>query len=420
MVQQRGDGGSVAGSAAAVIGLLDNRLEEVTARTQRVLMGAIAELGGDAQLLQLLRDNVTANIDTVFSAIRHSIPVEHVEAPTAALEYARRLAQRDVSANALVRAYRIGHQEVLKILLEEIRASELDPQRRLDAFDEILAVTFRYIDWITQQVLTTYQDEHDRWQQSRNRLQSAGIRAVLEGDEDIDIDAISSALRYPLRGTHLALVMWCEESGEDELAAMERFVHRYATAMGARGGALFVSADRLTGWAWIPVAPDHTAPVAPQEPDPADSALCVAAGRPLPGVAGFRRSHRQAQLVRDVMMAADRDPVGPITAAEPGLMLAALAGSDLDEARAWVAEMLGPLASAGAGDERLRDTLRVFLRAGSSFKAAAGELHLHFNSVKYRVARAIERRGRPITDDRLDVEVALLLCHWYGAAVLTS
>jgi hypothetical protein len=79
------------------------------------------------QLLQLLRDNVTANIDTVFSAIRHSIPVEHVKAPTAALEYARRLAQRDVSANALVRAYRIGHQEVLKILLEEIRASELDP-----------------------------------------------------------------------------------------------------------------------------------------------------------------------------------------------------------------------------------------------------------------------------------------------------
>lgn len=101
-------------------------------------------------------------------------------------------------------------------------------------------------------------------------------------------------------------------------------------------------------------------------------------------------------------------------------MLAGLAGGDLDEARVWVHEVLGPLASPGAGDERLRETLRVFLRAGSSFKASAGELHLHFNSVKYRVARAVERRGRPIADDRLDVEVALLLCHWYGAAVLTS
>ena len=68
----------------------------------------------------------------------------------------------------------------------------------------------------------------------------------------------------------------------------------------------------------------------------------------------------------------------------------------------------------------IRETLRVFLRAGSSFKAAAEELHLHSNSVKYRVHRAIERRGRPINDGRLDIEIALLLCHWYGNAVLTN
>ena len=92
-------------------------------------------------------------------------------------------------------------------------------------------------------------------------------------------------------------------------------------------------------------------------------------------------------------------------------------GSNLAAARVWVAEVLGPLASCTENDERLRETLRVFLRAGSSFKAAAEELHLHSNSVKYRVHRAIERRGRPISDGRLDVEVALLLCHWYGERV---
>jgi hypothetical protein len=36
------------------------------------------------------------------------------------------------------------------------------------------------------------------------------------------------------------------------------------------------------------------------------------------------------------------------------------------------------------------------------------------------VHRAIERRGRPINEDRLDVEIALLLCHWYDNAVLTT
>lgn len=416
MTPERRDDGSAAASVTAVISTLHSKVDEVTAQTQRVLMDEIADLRGDAQLVQLMRDNVAANIDTVFSAIRHGIPVEHVEAPTAALEYARRLAQRDVSANALVRAYRIGHQVVLNILLQEVRDSELDAQRQLDVFDEILGVTFRYIDWITQQVLGVYQNEYDRWQQSRNRMQAAGARGVLENDDEIDIDAASIALRYPLRRVHLALVLWCAESGDqDELTTMERYVHQCAAALDAHDGALFVSADRLTAWAWIPVDPEHSA----LPPVPDDSPLRVAAGRPLPGVAGFRRSHRQAQLARAVLIAAGSPSGRPVSAAEPGLLLAGLAGGDLGEARAWVAEVLGPLATAGAGEERLRETLRVFLRAGSSFKAAAGELHLHFNSVKYRVQRATARRGRPITDDRLDVEVALLLCHWFGAAVLT-
>jgi DNA-binding PucR family transcriptional regulator len=66
----------------------------------------------------------------------------------------------------------------------------------------------------------------------------------------------------------------------------------------------------------------------------------------------------------------------------------------------------------------MRETLREFLHNGSSFKATADELHLHVNSVKYRVQRALERRGKSIGDDRLDVEVALLLCHWFDTSVL--
>jgi DNA-binding PucR family transcriptional regulator len=85
-----------------------------------------------------------------------------------------------------------------------------------------------------------------------------------------------------------------------------------------------------------------------------------------------------------------------------------------------VGETLGDLAADNDNDARLRETLRVFLRTGSSYKAAAAELDLHFNSVKYRVGRAISRRGRPIAEDRLDVELALLLCHCYGSAVLLA
>jgi DNA-binding PucR family transcriptional regulator len=101
------------------------------------------------------------------------------------------------------------------------------------------------------------------------------------------------------------------------------------------------------------------------------------------------------------------------------LATAALLGaSDIADLRQWVADLLGPLADDTENDARLRETLRVFLRCGSSYKLAAEELDLHFNSVKYRIGRAVARRGRDIADDRLDVELALLVCQWYGAVVL--
>jgi DNA-binding PucR family transcriptional regulator len=90
----------------------------------------------------------------------------------------------------------------------------------------------------------------------------------------------------------------------------------------------------------------------------------------------------------------------------------------LASAREFIADVLGALSADTNNDARLRETLRVFLACGASYKQAADELTLHFNTVRYRVERAISRRGREIGADRLDVEVALLLCHWYGKAVL--
>lgn len=134
----------------------------------------------------------------------------------------------------------------------------------------------------------------------------------------------------------------------------------------------------------------------------------------------LRRSHGQAQRARDVVIAAGADPASVTAASDPGLSAAALLSGDLDESRQWVREVLGPLSSDTDSDARLRETLRVFLRSGASYKSAEDRLHMHSNSVKYRVRRATERRGRPVGDARLDVEIALLICQWFGRAVLLS
>jgi DNA-binding PucR family transcriptional regulator len=184
---------------------------------------------------------------------------------------------------------------------------------------------------------------------------------------------------------------------------------------------LFVAADRVTGWAWIPLPVDAAPNAVTQIRQFANAradAPWIAAGSPLRGVDGFRRSHQQALATRAVVIASGSHPPAVTAAGDPGLVVAARFCEDLNEAREWVGDVLGPLASATDSDERMRETLREFLHSGSSFKSTADELHLHVNSVKYRVQRAIERRGRPISDDRLDVEVALLLCHWFDTAVL--
>jgi hypothetical protein len=417
------DDGVIAKAAATIVSRLEDQVDDITRSTQELLVTEIAELRGDKLLLQLLRDTVSSNIDTFFSAIRHRISIEHIEPPAAALEYARRLAQREVSANALVRAYRLGHQAVLRIALEEIRVSELDPKLSLGVYELIAGISFGYIDRISQLVLGTYQDERDRWLGNRNTTRAARVRdLIVGGDVDIDVDAVIATIRYPLRRIHVAMVVWCRESDSgDELTPMERFVDKLAESIGACESPLFISIDNVTGWAWIPLPPNAAPSALGRIRAVADSttdAPWIAAGNPLPGIDGFRRSHQQALDARSVAIASGGNVPRFIAASDPGLAVAALVGNSLEAAATWVAEVLGPLSSPTESDERLRETLRVFLRTGSSNKAAAEELHLHTNSVKYRVHRAVERRGRPIGDDRLDVEVALMLCEWFGAAVL--
>jgi DNA-binding PucR family transcriptional regulator len=410
----------VAKGAAAIIGRLADRLGVLATSMQQLLIIEIPELREDAQLLQLLHDSIEANVETVFSAIRHDIAIDKVEPPTAALEHARRLAQRGESVNILVRAYRLAHKAVLDRVREEIQESRLDPQLSLDVFGQIAEVTFAYVDWISQQVVGTYQSERDQWLENRNSVRTLRVLEVLDSDE-IDVDAMSAQIRYPLSHIHLAVVLWGGGTADDSVVLMERFVRRLGESLGASTIPLLIPVDRMTGYAWIPLmaeAAHHAVGKVRSFASAHSDAPRIAVGDPLPHVDGFRRSHRQAQDAHRVAIMLGANAPRVTAAADPGLSMAALVGGDVKAAAMWVAQVLGPLASPTDNDARLRETLRVFLRAGSSFKAAADELHLHANTVKYRVHRAGERRGRPFTEDRLDVEVALTLCHWYGPNVL--
>jgi DNA-binding NarL/FixJ family response regulator len=401
---------------------LDERLPKLASAIQHSLEEEIPELRGDTLTIELLGASVEGNVGLLLHALRYEIPVERVEPPTAALEYARRLAQHGVPVNALVRAYRLGQRRMNELVFGEIRDTDIDPAARVGVLESITATFFEYIDWISQQVVAVYEEERERWLENRNSLRAVRIRELLAGKKTVDADAATESIRYPFRWHHLALVVWYPEAGAagDELARLQRFLRELGEAANAAASPLFVAADQVSGWGWLPYraeAPDAVQAVRAFASGHA-GAPNVAIGTSVAGIDGFRRSHHQAQAARSVALAGGQHEAIVVAATDPGLSVAALLGGDIAVAREWVAEVLGGLAGDNDNDARLRDTVRIFLRCGCSYKNAADELTLHFNTVKYRVGRAVARRGRAIDEDRLDVELALLICHWYGTAVL--
>jgi DNA-binding PucR family transcriptional regulator len=407
---------------AEVASRLHDRLVKVSSALRRSLEDQIPELRGDAALVELLGTSVEGNVDTILHALRYDIAVERVEAPTAALEYARRLAQRGVPVNALVRAYRLGQRQINELVFAELREIDIPEPMRVPVIEAITGTMFEYIDWMSQQVVAVYEEERERWLENQNSLRALRVREVLAANKTVDVDAASTSIRYPLRWHHLGLVMWYPDLGTegDELGRLQRFLRELGEAADAAASPLFVAADQSCGWGWLPYRAAVAEVVsrvrrfAETQPDSPSVAIGTMAG----GVEGFRHSHREASDARGVALVSERRGPTVIAASDPGLSVVARLGVDVASTREWVAAVLGDLVTDDENNARLRETLRVFLACGSSYKVAAEELNLHFNSVKYRVGRAVVRRGKEIGSDRLEVELALLACHWYGTAVL--
>ena len=114
----------VAGVAAAVT----RRAAAVSEDVYHVILRDIPQLRDDKPVLALLASSVGSNVDTCLQIMQHQIDLADVQAPAAAVEYARRLAQRGTPLTALLRAYRVGHACFSGWLLRELARQADDPQ----------------------------------------------------------------------------------------------------------------------------------------------------------------------------------------------------------------------------------------------------------------------------------------------------
>ena len=409
---------TVAQSAADVSGALGPRTAEVSADIYDLIVREIPQLRTDSQVLTLLEASVTENVATVLHILQHGIDLDRAHAPTAAQEYARRLAQRGVPVAALLRAYRIGSARFQDWCLEEL-GRRTDSAAIVSATGlRISEITATYIDRVSEEVLAAYEVEKENWLRNLSAARAARIRALLRG-ERVDVDASEVVLGYRLRQHHVGVVCWLPEAeaGGSSLARLEDATSEVARRAACEGRPIFLPQDESSAWAWLPLGARDTFAVPAlrggARPGPGIRFAFGAVGA---GVAGFRRSHRQALGAQAVALAAGRS--GPRMTSFGDVAPLALMSGSIELLRAWVLETLGSLADDDDHNARLRDTLRVFLQEKGSYKATAERLILHKNSVQYRVRKAAEALGHPIDEHRLQVELALLASQWLGATVL--
>ena len=96
---------------------------------------------------------------TLLHVFEHGLVPDDLQAPPAAVEYARRLAQRDVPIVALSGDYCVGHGLFLSWCIDEPAGRSPDADLAAAVTSRMIDRSFRYIDRVSEQLITAYQLE---------------------------------------------------------------------------------------------------------------------------------------------------------------------------------------------------------------------------------------------------------------------
>ena len=140
----------------------------------------------------------------------------------------------------------------------------------------------------------------------------------------------------------------------------------------------------------------------------AQFAVGVSRPTPLAAAGGALRSARYSQLLGE-----KSEDAAHIGSSEEVVSAVQLLTAIPDHLRQTFAEhVLGAVVEYDRRNNAdLMPTLRAFLDCGGSWSRTAAQLHLHLNTVRYRIARVEELTGRDLgqVGDRTDVYLALQL-----------
>jgi hypothetical protein len=314
-----------------------------------------------------------------------------VSCPSEAAEAARAAVALEAPVTVVLQCYRAGHVVLWSAWQSLIEELAVPPPQKRELLDAGIQFMFDYVDRCSAWVEREYGRERERSLRAEEQRRVQAVLALLEGR-----DPEEWSLSYGLAAEHLAIIAW----GRRPLKAVELvrdlLLHRES---------LVVSVDRKTCWAWLGATQGGSGEdierVRLCKP-PAETAIAM--GGPAHGVDGFRRSHRQAELAKRVASISS----APVTL-YGAVALEALALSDNDAARIFVATELGSLAEEDDRSEDHRMTLRAYFATGHNAASAGRLLGVHERTVANRLRTIEGVLGHSVVERRSELEMALRL-----------
>jgi PucR C-terminal helix-turn-helix domain/GGDEF-like domain len=339
----------------------------------------------DSTYAEGLRAAVAAALDYGLAGIesgeKRAPPV-----PAVLLAQAHLAARNDVSLDTVLRRYFAGYTLLGDVLIEEAQDGRLFGGEELKRLLRAQATLF-------DRLLAAVGEEHAREAQSRpdtfERRRAERVERLLAGEL---LDA--SDLPYDFDRWHLGAIL----AG----AGAAEAIREIAEALDRR--LLLVRRGEGSVWVWLggrsPTDPEDLRLLLRERV----GQVCLAAGEPGQGMAGWRLTHRQARAALPIALRGDRAFVRYADVA----LLASILQDQVLATSLWQI-YLAPLASERDGGEISRATLRAYFAADRSVSSAAAALGVNRNTVASRL-RAIEARiGRPLGSCSVELVAALRL-----------
>lgn len=313
---------------------------------------------------------------------------------------ARTVARRGLGLGVLTQLYHAVHRAMRRFMETMVgRRSSLPPEFRAELIVTMWDQTSELMNSLLQDLSDTYSREREEILRGAFSLRMQTLRQILDGAH-LESEAATLCLSYPVHRWSTAFTLWTDGDHFVDTTSLEPLALRLARSADPIDMLCHPSGAHAV-WVWMASGSDAELEI---DPSLLPLGVLVALGQPARGVAGFRQTHQEAQAAQQIVTRSLRPR--PITRYREVEIVSMLATRPQSMSVFMGRELVGML-DDDETSRKLRQTLRALLSHAGNTEAAARQLGVHKNTVRYRVQQIEHRLGKRIDKRAVSTELAL-------------